>query len=528
MESLQQQRRLIESLCNADCYDHPVQQIELIETHISWVILTGSYAYKVKKGVDFGFLDYSSLEKRHIQCEQELKLNRRTAASLYLAVVPIGGSPESPQLNQEPAIEYAVKMRQFPQQALLSHYQERGELGKEAILALADTVAEFHANTAIAGDDSPYGTADSAFYPVNENFEQIRARIDEPGALSRLAQLERQSRAFFTVHSERFERRKRQGMIRDCHGDLHLNNIVLLEGRPLLFDCIEFNDNLRIIDVISEVAFLVMDLDEHGRSDLANLLLNRYLEDGGDYEGLALMPFYLGYRAMVRAKVAALRLDQPGLQSAEREAVLQDFTAYLQLAESYTRPAQPRLLITHGLSGSGKTTLTQSLLQQPGVVRIRSDVERKRLFGLASLESSGFAAGQDIYTPEASRRTYDRLLQLADSSLAGGYSVIVDATFLRREERDRFRQLARRCHLPFTILHFTAHAVTLQRRVQARTAEGGDASEADSGVLQRQLENYRPLGADEAKEVVTIDSEKDNAVEAALASIEMGVISEGC
>ncbi len=513
METVQQQRRLIESLCQPDCYDHPVQQTELIETHISWVILTGGYAYKLKKGVDFGFLDYSTLEKRRTQCEKELKLNRRTAAPLYLEVVPVGGSPESPVLYREPAIEYAVKMRQFPQQALLSQYQARGELGNEALLALADTLAEFHATTDIAGDDTPYGTPESAYYPVNENFEQIRERINEPGLLRRLDKLEQHSRVLFTEQRELLAWRKRQGMIRDCHGDLHLNNIVLLEGEPLLFDCIEFNDNLRIIDVISEVAFLVMDLDEHGRPDLANLFLNRYLENGGDYEGLPLMPFYLGYRAMVRAKVAALRFDQPGLKHAEREVVLQAFSAYLELAESYARSTRPRLLITHGPSGAGKTTLTQPLLQLPGMIRIRSDVERKRLYGLDSQASSDSGSGQNIYTPEASRRTYDRLLQLAESALVGDYSVVVDATFLSREERDRFRQLARRCSAHFTILSFTVDAATLHQRVSARMAEGGDASEADNEVLQGQLENGRPLGEDEAKEVVVVDSQYDNLVE---------------
>ncbi len=513
MESLQKQRRLIESLCHPDGYDHPVQQIELIETHISWVILTGSYAYKLKKGVDFGFLDYSSLEKRRTQCEQELKLNRRTAAQLYLEVVAVGGSAESPRLHQEPAIEYAVKMRQFPQQALLSQHEARGELTTGAILDLADTIAAFHATTEVAAGDTPYGTPQRVFYPVRENFEQIRERIAEPGLLKRLDELEQHSRAFFTRHREWFVQRKRQGMIRDCHGDLHLNNILLLEGTPLLFDCIEFNDNLRIIDVISELAFLVMDLDEHGRRGLASLLLNRYLEGSGDYEGLRLMPFYLGYRAMVRAKVAALRLDQPGLDAAAREAVRQDFTAYLALAEYYARPTRPHLLLTHGLSGSGKTTLTQPLLQRPGMVRIRSDVERKRLFGLDSLAASGSAIGNNIYTPEASRRTYDRLRQLAEGALAGGYSVLVDATFLKREERDRFRQLARRCKVPFTILSFSADAATLRQRVSTRRAEGGDASEAGIKVLQSQLAHYRPLDDEELNEVITIDSEHDNLME---------------
>lgn len=507
------QQQLIESLCRPECYDHPVERVEVIETHISWVLLAGPYAYKMKKGVDFGFLDYSSLEKRRQQCEEELRLNRRTAPQLYLAVVPVGGTPEAPQLNREPAIDYLVKMVQFPQQALLSQRVARGALQADEILALADAVAGFHAETEAAGQGSPYGTPQSVYYPVNENFEQVRERIHDPSLLARLEKLEGKNRDFFARHRSHFSRRKAGGFIRDCHGDLHLNNILLLEGRPLLFDCIEFNPTLRIIDVISELAFLVMDLEEHGRGDLASLLLNRYLERTGDYEALRLMPFYLSYRAMVRAKVATLRLDQPGLDEEKRGRVMEAFDDYLALAEAYAEPARPRLLITHGLSGAGKTTLTQPLLAEPRVVRIRSDVERKRLFGLTAEASSHSAPGENIYSTEASRKTYRQLRQFAAAALEGGYRVIVDATFLQREERDHFRQLAGEQRVPFTILEFRADPATLQQRVNARATAGGDASEADNAVLQQQLAHYRLLGEEEQVETLTIDSEEENCIE---------------
>lgn len=507
METSAQQRQLIASLCNPACYNHPVGQIELIETHISWVLLTGRYAYKLKKGVDFGFLDYSTLEKRHMQCDEELRLNRRTAPKLYLEVLPIGGSASAPQLYTEPAIEYAVKMRQFPQQALLSQLAAQRKLTAGEILALADTIATFHATIAVAAAESPYGTAESVYYPVNENFEQVRQQITVPELCRRLDALEQLNHRFFEQHRALFTQRKAGGYIRDCHGDLHLNNILWLDDAPLLFDCIEFNPALRIIDVISELAFLVMDLEQHGRCDQANLLLNRYLERTGDYAGLPLMPFYLGYRAMVRAKVATLRLGQADINASTREEVVEDFRAYLGLAEGYARPAHPQLLLTHGLSGSGKSSLTQPLLGEPGVVRIRSDVERKRLFGLAAEASSHSEPGQNIYRPEASSRTYQRLHKLAAAALEGGYRVVVDATFLQRAERERFRQLAHQQRVPFTILHFQADAATLQQRVRQREAEGGDASEAGLAVLQQQLAQYHPLGDDEAAETLILDSE---------------------
>jgi aminoglycoside phosphotransferase family enzyme/predicted kinase len=513
MDTLARQRLLIESLRDPQCYDHPVERVELVETHISWVLLTGRYAYKVKKGVDFGFLDYSTLEKRRLQCAEELRLNRRTAPQLYLEVVPIGGSGEAPLLHREPAIEYAVKMAQFAQRALLSQVAARGELDEAGVMALAGVIAAFHAAAGVAPPDSPFGTPQALYHPVAENFSQLRERLDDAALCRRLDALERLNRAFFEQHRAHFARRKAGGFIRDCHGDLHLNNIVLLDGVPLPFDCIEFNDNLRIIDLISELAFLLMDLDAHGRADLAALLLNRYLELGGDYGALPLLPFYLGYRAMVRAKVAVLRLNQPGLTAPLRAAVYRELDAYLALAERYARPGQPRLLITHGLSGSGKTSLTTPLLTLPGVVRIRSDVERKRLFGLAAGAASLSAPGEKIYSAEASRRTYRQLRELAAAALEGGYRVIVDATFLERAERDAFRQLAGRLHLPFTLLHFEADTPTLRQRVTARSAEGTDASEADDAVLARQLEHYQPLGREEAAQGILIDSAQEGGGE---------------
>jgi aminoglycoside phosphotransferase family enzyme/predicted kinase len=520
METATTQERLIESLHNPRLYDHTVVRLELIETHISWVILTGPYAYKVKKGVDFGFLDYSTLEKRRLQCEEELRLNRRTAPQLYLEVVPIGGSAEAPHLHQEPAIEYAVKMRQFPQAALLSQLVTHGELGAPQILALAEMLAAFHSTVSVAPPDSPFGTPQTVYHPVAENFTQVRERISDPVLRRRLDALEQASRDFFAQHQPYFVQRKAGGFIRDCHGDLHLNNILLLDGVPLLFDCLEFNPNLRMIDVISELAFLLMDLEEHGRGDLAGLLLNHYLELSGDYAGLRLLRFYKGYRAMVRAKVATLRLDQAGLDSAARDAVITDLSAYLALAEAYARPARPQLLITHGLSGSGKTTLTQQLLTVPGVVRIRSDVERKRLFGLPPQASSHSAPGENIYSAEASHRTYQQLQQLACAALEGGYSVIVDATFLQRAERDRFRQLAVQQQIPFTLLHFQASPETLQQRVRERAIEGSDASEADTTILQHQLAQYQPPGENEASDSLTLDSEEGNCLEGVRALLQ--------
>ncbi|MCW8827008.1 MAG: phosphotransferase, partial [Gammaproteobacteria bacterium] len=295
---LQLQRLLLENLQHPNCFDHEIEQFQLIETHISWVLLTGNYAYKMKKAVNFGFLDYATLEKRELQCREELRLNRRTAPDIYLDVIPVGGSVHQPAIDQQPAIEYLVKMKQFPQSTLLSQRLLDHQLNDSDITSLAQAVAHFHAAIEVAGSDSDFGNPQQVIRPIRENFEQISARVDEPALLKRLQQLAQQVEFNFQQLHPILENRKADGFIRDCHGDLHLNNVMLLEEKPLLFDCIEFNPSLRIIDVISEIAFLVMDLEEHDQLQHANLLLNQYLEQSGDYHAIPLLKFYLCYRAM--------------------------------------------------------------------------------------------------------------------------------------------------------------------------------------------------------------------------------------
>jgi len=517
MTQLQLQRVLIEHLQQSSCFDHEVSQFQLIETHISWVLLTGNYAYKMKKAVDFGFLDYSTLEQRKAQCIEELRLNRRTAPDIYLEVVAVGGALDNPQIGAEPIVEYLVKMHQFSQEALLSQLVAAHKLNDEHTISLAQMVADFHAAIEIAPLDSIYGTPAQVIAPIRENFAQIRERIDEPTFISRLQEVERRAERSFAQLEPFLVARKQGGSIRDCHGDLHLNNILLIDGRPILFDCIEFNANLRIIDVISEIAFLVMDLEEHGEYQRANLLLNRYLESSGDYEGGRLLRFYLCYRAMVRAKVSTIRLDQEGLGATQKSTVHNEFDNYLKMAERYGEERNPQMIITHGLSGSGKTTLTTPMMQRLGAIRIRSDIERKRLFGLIADEESGEL---NIYTSDASLHTYQRLATLATAIIAGGYPVIVDATFLKRSERDRFRKLAHELNLPFSTLLFEASAETLHKRVEERTSSGHDASEADIDVLKMQLEYYQPLESDEMEGAIVIDSESTGSIERAINQLQ--------
>lgn len=500
------QPELIRSLLKPDVYDHPVTDIELIETHISWVILTGAYAYKIKKPIDLGFLDFSTLERRLFCCNEELRLNSRLAAAIYLEVVAISGSRERPVLRGPgAAIEYAIKMVQFPQQAQLDNMLANGELENYHLDAIADLVAGFHTSTDVAAEDSNFGDPQHVYQPVAENFSQIRQHLHSNKYDEQLDALEDWSKEKFSSLKPVFEQRKRDGYIRECHGDMHLRNLVWFNGEPLAFDCLEFNPALRWIDTLSEVAFLVMDLQDRNQPQLAQRFLNAYLEHCGDYPGMRVLHFYLAYRALVRAKVDAIRAGQHGISEAEKHDAEEEFQAYLKLARSYTRISKPKLVITRGMSASGKSTLTQPLLELIGAIRIRSDVERKRLFGIQAGAESAAGIDKGIYSVEAGIKTYEKLLLLANALLEAGITVIVDAAFLKYEQRQPFRELADNRQIPFVIIEFIASADTLRQRIKARKQ---DVSDADLSVLEHQLATAEPVHESELANLIEIDTEK--------------------
>ena len=493
----------VSQFMNPAAWPHAVGEVKMIETHTAWVFLTGELAYKIKKPVNFGFLDFSSLEKREHCCREELRLNRRLAPDLYLEVLPVTGTPAAPRLGGDgAAIDYAVKMRQFDTRAGFDELARRGEVTAAHIDRAAEVLAGFHDRAAVADTAGDYGTAAATAYPVLENFEQIAPNLPHQASdfLPLFEDLERWSRSCCRTLEAEFAARLEGGFVRECHGDLHLRNIVLWRGEVVPFDCLEFNPSLRWIDVMSELAFLLMDLDDHGLAPLARRLLNAYLEHTGDYRGLVVLRFYQVYRAMVRAKVESLRLAQLDHEDAAMRAELRK---YLRLADSYTAAPRPRLLIAHGLSGSGKTFVSQRLLEAAGLVRLRSDVERKRLFGIAPLESSGSDRDAGIYSLAANTETYQHLLAQAEALLDTGWPVLVDAAFLKREEREAFRKLAQRLNVPFAIMHCEAEMAVQRQRVAARR---GDASEADIAVLELQLEREEPLAADEQVDTINVDT----------------------
>jgi aminoglycoside phosphotransferase family enzyme/predicted kinase len=503
---------LIARLRDPACYPHPAEAIESIETHISWVLLAGEYAYKVKKPVDLGFLDFSTLEARRFYCEEELRLNRRTAPELYLGVMPITDGGAGPRLGGAgEAIEYALKMRRFPQAALADSLASRGELGDSRVDAIAAGVAAFHALVPAAPEGSAFGAPEQVAALGLANFEQLGKLGADPGGAARLERLRAWTEREGSRLREIFAARKREGFVRECHGDLHLRNIVFLDGRPVPFDCIEFSAGLRWIDVMNEVAFLVMDLLGHRLEAHAWRFLNAYLEITGDYAGMRVLRYYLVYRAMVRAKIACIRTHQPGVDETARGAADRQYRDYLGLAGSLSVSGRPALVVMHGLAGSGKTTVAQAMLERIGAVRVRSDVERKRLHGLAARARTHAEPYAGIYAPESTRLTYERLKQAARDIVESGHCVVVDAAFLWRAEREQFRALARELGAPFLIASCRASEGTLRSRVVRREAAMSDASEAGVAVLANQLATQEPLGADELAHAALIDSESDEA-----------------
>ena len=444
------QRRLVQALRDPACYPHPVGRISMIETHISFIVLTGTFAYKIKKSVDLGFLDFTTLEKRRFFCQEEIRLNARFAPQIYLDVVSIGGTREVPKVGDDAgAFEYAVKMLEFPQEALADRVLARGGLTSRHMDLLAELVAEFHARSHRSRESDRYGTPEAILASVAQNFAQIGAVPDHAANLPVLDAIEAWTRQEHMHQLQVFEQRKRKGQVRECHGDLHLGNIVFLDGEPRAFDCIEFNPDLRWIDVMNEVAFLVMDFHAAYRPDFARRFLNTYLEFSGDYGGLRVLPYYFAYRAMVRGKIGLIRARQLEPGSEGSGPLQESCRRYLELARSCASPGPGFLAITRGFSGSGKTTLSQPLVELTGAIRIRSDIERKRMHGSSLTDHREPAVASGLYYANVTDSTYQRLLDLAGTILESGHGVIVDATFLKRRHRDLFRALAANARVPF-------------------------------------------------------------------------------
>ena len=508
---------LIAALQNPALYSHPVDGFRVIETHISWVILTGAYAYKMKKPVDFGFLNFTELASRKHFCEQELLLNQRMAPELYLQVLPITGTLDAPIIGGEgEPIEYLVQMREFPQTQLMAEVQARGELTDAHIDALAEKIAQFHQSIPPVEANHPLNSAEAIVAPMRQNFEQIRPLLTEAADLQQLDALIDWTETSIERLYPLLEQRSQQGYIRECHGDLHLGNAAIINNKVVLFDCIEFNDPFRFIDIASDAAFLAMDLEDRGLKCQARRFLNGWLERTGDYAALELINLYKAYRALVRAKVSLFRLYQEQ-DAVERKVVVRQYRSYANLAESYSAIPSRFLAVTHGVSASGKSHVALRLVEALGMLRLRSDVERKRLHGEQPEQSTGLGAG--IYSAEAGEATYKRLHTLAEAALNAGFSVVIDATYLKQEQRQAAWQVAEATGVPFLIIDCEAADAVIEQWLAQRQAEGSDPSDATMEVVKAQQASREPLSESERLLSRRLDTADASSLDSLLAAI---------
>ncbi|MGI0483515.1 AAA family ATPase [Geminocystis sp. CENA526] len=479
------QKKLITTMQDVNFYPHEViHPIEVIQTHCSIVFLTGNYAYKLKKQVDFGFLDYSTLEKRKHFLEEELRMNKAIAPELYLQVILISFVNEKYILNDDSQpVDYVLKMRQFPQENLFLNLFESGKLTAKNIEDLGKIVANFHQNTDTNDYINSFGTVEKIGESIIQNYQQTAKYIGEVQTIEKYQQTKAFTDNFLQSNQTLFKQRQIEHKIRECHGDLHLKNICIWQDKIQLFDRIEFNEPFRFVDVIYDVAFLVMDLDSKGEKELGNIFLNTYIERTGDWEGLQVLPLYLSRQAYVRAKVTSFLLDDSAISETVKKEAKKTAEDYYNLAWEYTQKSEGKLILMSGLSGSGKTTTARQIAKENNAIHIRSDAVRKHLAGI-SLEEKG---DDSLYSISMTNKTYERLFYLAKLLTKQGFTVILDAKFDRISLRQPMIEFALQENIDLQIIYCTAPLNVLFDRLQKRT---GDISDATPELLAKQQAQF--------------------------------------
>jgi aminoglycoside phosphotransferase family enzyme/predicted kinase len=515
------------ALLDPAIYPHPVEHVELVQTHISYVLLAGQYVYKVKKPVDFGFLNFSTLRRRRYYCRQEIVLNGRLCPGVYLAVVPIvqvgdrialgrGGR----QPRQARVIEYAVQMCRLPADRMMDHLLAADAVTVEMVAALARRVAAFHAASARGPEIDRYGSPRAIAANWEENFVQAAPYVGRTLTAHQDGLLRDYVAFFLRREAALLRERVRAGHVRDCHGDLRTSAVCFTD--PIcIYDCIEFNRRFRYSDVAAEVAFLVMDLDRRGHHALADAFVEHYCAASGDTGLPALLDFYVCYRAFVRGKVANFRLDQPEVSPDERAESYAIATQAFDLACRYATRTRPLLLITCGFSGSGKSALAERLAAELGLLTIASDRVRKELAGIPPTERRRGPHDTGIYAPAFSARTYATMLDLARAALASGQSVLLDATFSLKSSRSQARAVAEETGALFACLECIATDATIRARLAARASDPTSVSDADLETYVHQRRTFEPVNELPAWQHLRIglDADLDRAVASTLATL---------
>lgn len=509
----------LQALLSPRAYPHAVRGVRLIETHVSWVLLTGEFAYKIKRPVRHSFVDQHSLERRQFLCQEEVRLNRRFAPELYLGVSPITVRAGDAQIEGGgPVIEHAVKMRQFSGVDELDHLLDAGDIPPAELKSFGQELARIHERLPVALAGQP-PAADNLPTVVLQNLEECARAGKALRWTADLGALQAPLETLLASTALRRAQRRPQGRVRECHGDLHARNIVRYGTRLVAFDCLEFDPALRWIDIADEIAFLLADLEVRRRPLHAQAFLNGYLTESGDYQGCALLPLFKTHRALVRATITALTAADGGTPSADIGAARHQYEAYVDGAWRFAAPPPPILVLMCGLSGSGKTWLAQRLAPALAAVHLRSDIERKRLAGLAPTDRSASPVGSGLYSRDATLKVYDRLAECAADTLRGGCTTVVDATFGRAQDRLRFRDVATPLGVRTCVVYCQERRQVLKNRLLERQRRHDDASEADLAVLRWQEERFEVPASSEGLVVLQGRRTDAAAIEALVALI---------
>jgi aminoglycoside phosphotransferase family enzyme/predicted kinase len=508
-----------------DFYGHKPDSVQLLQTHISFIFIAGDIVYKVKKAVDFGFLDFTTLEKRKFYCDEELRLNRRLASEIYLEVVPIG-EDESGNLSLgagDTIIDYAVKMKRLPEEKMLNRLISEGTVDDSVMDRVAKRVYEFHREAATGGEIDRIGGIDTIRHNHDENFEQTSQYIGTSIDSNRYRFIQSYAENFLNTKRKLFEERVAGHRIRDCHGDLHLQHICIGD-EILVFDCIEFNERFRYLDVAAEVAFLSMDLDFNGYREYADTFVNSYLRYSSDSGIKRLLNFYKCYFAYVRGKVTSFKLDDKGIDEGEKKEAIETASRYFELASSYAALLEkPTIILMTGLMGTGKSVLAEKLASLLGAEMLRTDVMRKNLLNIPSAEHHFEEFGKGIYSKEMTEKTYAEALILTESIIEKGGSVIVDASFKRRAERNNFSSLADKTGADFFIIECTCPEDTIKSRLEKRMLRKEDASDGRWEIFQAQKKDFDRIDEVSPKAHIIIDTSNtpDTCASEAVSSIRI-------
>jgi uncharacterized protein len=486
---------LIAAMSAPEFYPEPPARVELRQTHTSYVFLVGDHVYKVRKPVAFAFIDCSTPERRRELCELELRINRRLAPTVYCGVRPLVYRNGKYSLGREAAgadvvVDFALEMRRLPEERRFDHLVEAGVATLEDVGRIAEHLARFHATVA-STEGWNYGSASAVWRLLMSNLEETAELVADPDSQERLELVGSFSRRFLTTHWEFFNQRARIGRVREGHGDLRGDAIYLVPDGITIIDALEFSERLRYGDVAAEIAFLAMDCDRLKRPDLAGELARAYALAADDPDLEFLLPFYKCYRAAIRAKVELLKSRQEDCPFADRALAREQARRYLELACSYAgRPPAAMLLVVCGLSGTGKSTVARALQQRTTFTLLASDVERKRLAGVAPTVHLDAPYGAGVYGADFSAKVYRALLAQAEDLLKAGHGVIIDATFLRRADRALAIDLAARTQTSPIFVECRAPRDEVVARLTRRSTRANEISDADEAIYRRQLEEF--------------------------------------